>query len=75
LSGAEVNPTPVIANTCYSYVDDRRVGHVTSVHAYDPAQKTMLVVPGSGGLSVAASEDERVFAEAWAHNIWADMLM
>jgi len=24
---------------------------------------------------VTASENERVFAEAWAHNIWADMLM
>ncbi len=75
LSGAEVNPMPVIANTCYSYVDDKQVGHVTSVHAYDRAQKTMLVVPGSGGLSLTANEGERVFAEAWARNIWADMLM
>ena len=75
LSGEEINPAPVVANTCYSYVDDKQVGHVTSVHAYDRAQKTMLVVPGSGGLSVTASENERVFAEAWAHNIWADMLM
>lgn len=75
LSGEEVNPAPVVANTCYSYVDDRRVGHVTSVHAYDRAQKTMLVVPGSGGLSLTPSEDERVFAEAWARNIWADMLL
>jgi sulfide dehydrogenase [flavocytochrome c] flavoprotein subunit len=74
LSGADINPMPVIANTCYSYVDDRRVGHVTSVHAYDRAQKTMLVVPGSGGLSLTANEAERVFAEAWARNIWADML-
>ena len=49
-SGEDVNPAPVVANTCYSYVDDRQVGHVTSVHAYDRAQKTMLVVPGSGGL-------------------------
>jgi sulfide dehydrogenase [flavocytochrome c] flavoprotein chain len=75
LSGADINPMPVIANTCYSYVDDRQVGHVTSVHAYDRAQKTMLVAPGSGGLSLTANESERVFAEAWARNIWADMLM
>ena len=75
LSGEEVNPAPVIANTCYSYVDDKRVGHVTSVHAYDRAQKTMLVVPGSGGLSLTANEEEKVFADAWARNIWADMLM
>ena len=75
LSGQEVNPAPVVANTCYSYVDDKQVGHVTSVHAYDRAQKTMLVVPGSGGLSLAANEAEVIFAEAWARNIWADMLM
>ncbi len=75
LSGEAINPAPVVANTCYSYVDDRQVGHVTSVHAYDLAQKTMIVVPGSGGVSTTASEGERVFAEAWAQNIWADMLL
>jgi sulfide dehydrogenase [flavocytochrome c] flavoprotein chain len=75
LSGEEVNPAPVFANTCYSYVDDKQVGHVISVHAYDPAQKTMLVVPGSGGLSLTANAAESIFAEAWARNIWADMLL
>jgi NADPH-dependent 2,4-dienoyl-CoA reductase/sulfur reductase-like enzyme len=75
LSGEAVNPLPVIANTCYSYIDDKQVGHVTSVHAYDRAQKTMLVVPGSGGLSLTANQGESTFAEAWARNIWADMLM
>lgn len=75
LSNEEVNPAPVVANTCYSYVDDKQAGHVTSVHAYDRAQKTMLVVPGSGGLSLTVNEGESIFAEAWARNIWADMLM
>jgi sulfide dehydrogenase [flavocytochrome c] flavoprotein subunit len=75
LSGEELNPSPVVSNTCYSYVDDKQVGHVASVHAYDRAQKTMLVVPGSGGLPLTANEGERIYAEAWARNIWADMLM
>jgi hypothetical protein len=44
------------------------------VHAYDRAQKTMLVVPGSGGLSSAPSVEEAVYAEAWARNIWFDIL-
>ena len=48
--------------------------HITSVHAYDPVQKTMLVVPGSGGLSSAPSAAEAVYAEAWARNIWFDIL-
>jgi sulfide dehydrogenase [flavocytochrome c] flavoprotein chain len=74
LTGQEVNAAPIVANTCYSYIDDKEVVHVTSVHAYDREQKTMLVVPGSGGLSPAPSAQEGVFAEGWARNIWADML-
>jgi hypothetical protein len=74
LTGGEVKHTPVIANTCYSYIDDKEVAHVASVHRYDPATKTMRVVAGSGGLSAAANVQETVYAEAWAKNIWADML-
>jgi sulfide dehydrogenase [flavocytochrome c] flavoprotein chain len=74
LTGQAVNAAPMVANTCYSYIDDKEVVHVTSVHAYDREQKTMLVVPGSGGLSPAPSAQEGVFAEGWARNIWADML-
>lgn len=74
LHGSEVNASPVIANACYSYIDDKEVVHVSSVHAYDRAQGTMLVVAGSGGLSPAPSAKEGVYAEAWARNIWHDML-
>jgi NADPH-dependent 2,4-dienoyl-CoA reductase/sulfur reductase-like enzyme len=74
LTGGGVNQTPVIANTCYSYIDDKEVVHVASVHRYDPDKKTMSVVTGSGGLSPAPSVQEAVYAEAWARNIWADML-
>jgi sulfide dehydrogenase [flavocytochrome c] flavoprotein subunit len=74
LTGQAVNPSPVIANTCYSYIDDKEVVHVASVHAYDPEKKTMTVVAGSGGLSSAPSAQEGIYAEAWARNIWADML-
>lgn len=70
----EVNPSPLIANACYSYIDDSEVVHIASVHAYDAAQRTMVVVPGSGGLSPAPSVGEAVYAEAWARNIWFDML-
>jgi hypothetical protein len=47
---------------------------VASVHRYDPDKKTMSVVTGSGGLSPAPSVQEAVYADAWARNIWADML-
>ena len=64
---------PVMANTCYSFVDDGSVIHVASVHRYDAAQKTIVAVPGAGGVSAAPSALEGVYANAWAKNIWKDM--
>jgi sulfite dehydrogenase len=69
-----VNSQPMMVNTCYSFIDDRSVGHVASVHSYDATGKTMLPVKGAGGLSDKASELEGTYAFAWAKNIWADML-
>jgi NADH dehydrogenase FAD-containing subunit len=74
LTGQSVNPSPVYNNTCYSFVSAKEVVHVASVHRYDAEKKTMLTVPGSGGLSAAANELEGVYAMAWARNIWADTL-
>jgi len=74
MNGREPNPQPVIANTCYSYVSDKEVIHVASVHRYDPAQKTLTVVPGASGVSAARSEIEGAYAWGWAQNIWSDML-
>jgi len=48
--------------------------HVASVHRYDAAEKTFKTVPGSGGVSAAASHLEGRYALSWAENIWADML-
>ena len=74
LTKGQVNPTPMVANTCYSFIDDKNVVHVASVHEYDAKDKTMKVVAGSGGLSAAGNELEGVYANAWAQTIWADML-
>lgn len=73
LSGRPARPV-VMANTCYSFVDDRQAIHVASVHRYDSEKKTMEPVPGAGGLSAAPSAEEGKFAWSWAQNIWADML-
>ncbi len=75
LAGEAPNPAPVVMNTCYSFVDAKNVIHVTSVHQYDAEKKTVLPVPGSGGVSAAANEIEGKAAMAWARNIWADMLV
>ena len=74
LTGVAVDPQPVIANTCYSYVSDKEAMHVTSVHRYDAEKKTLLPVAGAGGVSAQRNELEKSYADAWARNIWADML-
>lgn len=74
LTGRPVNPQPVIANVCYSYVSDKEAMHVVSVHSYDPAKMTILPVAGSGGVSAQRSELEKTYADTWARNIWADAL-
>lgn len=72
LSGFEPNPRPMLTNTCYSFVDNKNVIHVASVHEY--ADNTFRTVPGSGGLSTAPNELEGSYAMNWARTIWADTL-
>ena len=74
LSGLEPSPTPVVMNTCYSFVDAKNAIHVSSVHQYDVATKTVQPVKGAGGVSAARNELEGKAAIAWSKNIWADML-
>jgi sulfide dehydrogenase [flavocytochrome c] flavoprotein subunit len=74
LKGEPVFQNPAIMNTCYSMVDGRSAMHVTSIHKYDPEQKTLVGVKGSGGVSDKASELEGTYAWGWAKNIWADAL-
>lgn len=74
LKGEPVSATPVVMNTCYSFVTARDVVHVASVHQYDAAEKTFKTVPGSGGVSAAANQLEGGYALSWAQNIWDDML-
>lgn len=75
LSGWEVNPQPLLTNTCYSYLDDRQAIHVSTVHQYVASEKAYLPVAGSGGVSGRASELEGTYARNWAQNIWADTLL
>ena len=74
LSGWEPNPAPMLTNTCYSFVDDRNVIHVASVHEYVVAEKTFKTVAGSGGVSSAPTSQEGIYAMNWARNIWMDTL-
>ena len=74
LRDAPVNPSPMMNNTCYSFITDREAAHIASVHQWNTEQRTFLTVPGSGGLSQAASVAEGELGLAWAQSIWDDML-
>ena len=74
LAGKAPDPVPLYTNTCYSFTSSTDAIHIASVHRYDAAEKTMLTVPGSGGLSTAPSALEGQYGLAWARSIWADML-
>ena len=76
LSGRRPDP-PTMVNTCYSFVDDHRAIHVSSVHRYDDDKKTIVPVTGAGGTSVAEGDRWAVegrYASGWAQTIWSDML-
>ena len=75
LAGWEVNPAPMLTNTCYSFTDAKNVIHVASVHEYVAAEKTFKTVAGSGGVSAAPTELEGGYAWNWARTSWADALV
>jgi sulfite dehydrogenase len=73
INGDAPNPSPVVNNTCYSFVSPNEVVHVASVHQWNAEKKTILPVKGAGGVSPARNRLEADFAWSWAQNIWADM--
>lgn len=62
----------VFSNTCYSFISDTQAMHVANVYRYDAQQREMLTMDG-GGVSEKSSEQEALYAQGWAENIWADM--
>lgn len=73
LAQKELDPAPVFANTCYSFINDKMAMHVANVYRYDSAKKVMVSAEG-GGVSDRPSELEGRYAQAWAKNIWSDVL-
>lgn len=68
-----VEAEPKFSNTCYSFVDAEQAGYVAAVFGYDEADRQMNAMPGGGATAIATEMDGR-FADAWAHNIWSDIL-
>ncbi|WP_197326696.1 NAD(P)/FAD-dependent oxidoreductase [Ralstonia solanacearum] len=74
LAGRAPDPSPLYANTCYSFTAPDEAMHVATVHRYDATERTMVTVPGAGGLSDAPSAAEGRLAQGWSRAIWSDML-
>ena len=73
MSNRAPDPAPVFANTCYSFVNDKEAMHVATVYRYDANKKIMMAAEG-GGVSPKPSVQEGDYAQAWAANIWSDVL-
>jgi sulfide dehydrogenase [flavocytochrome c] flavoprotein subunit len=71
LKGEPVNATPVVMNTCYSFVTARDVIHVASVHQYDAADKTFKTGARLGRRVGGGQPARGRYALSWADNIWA----
>ncbi|MFN3629258.1 MAG: FCSD flavin-binding domain-containing protein [Casimicrobiaceae bacterium] len=74
LAGEPMLEDIVIANTCYSFVNQRDAMHVAAVYRYDAKERTMKPVVGAGGLSEQPSTIEGVYAMGWLTNILDDTM-
>ncbi len=73
MQGQAPDPAPAFANTCYSFVDDRQAMHISTLYRYDAAKKSMQA-QGESFLSAQRSVEEGMDADAWARQIWGDVL-
>jgi NADPH-dependent 2,4-dienoyl-CoA reductase/sulfur reductase-like enzyme len=71
--GEAPDPAPAFANTCYSFIDDKQAMHISTLYRYD-AEKKSMQAEGSGILSDHPSVQEGADADAWARQIWGDVL-
>jgi sulfide dehydrogenase [flavocytochrome c] flavoprotein chain len=72
-------PHPSYVNTCYSVLAPEDGISVAAIYRYDPAQKKVIEVPGSGGLTPAYDKTtmemrarEVQYAHSWFANITQD---
>jgi hypothetical protein len=75
LTEQQVDPHPMLTNTCFSFVNEREAIHSSAVYEYVAATASFRTVHGAGGTSASPSALEGSYALSWAQNIWADMLL
>lgn len=72
LAGRQPDPFPVVANTCYSATSGSTAGYVANVFRLEGAKG--YVIQHDGGSTERGDVKNFEFAQAWAENIWADVL-
>jgi sulfide dehydrogenase [flavocytochrome c] flavoprotein subunit len=74
LSDQEPPGEVVMKSTCYSFISADEAMHITSAHAWDGGQKTLVPVQAAADRSTARSKEDAERGGAWARDIWNDML-
>ncbi len=74
LDGKEALTDYKIANTCYSFVDEKRAIFVSQVYSFELNTGTVRPIEGAGGLSSEPSVELGRQAHNWAEKIWVDSL-
>lgn len=74
MQGRQPDPSPAIANTCYSMVSNTEAVHVAHVYRFNAEKQAMIAAEG-GGVSGKRSEAEGTLASYWLKNILADVLL
>lgn len=74
MQGRQPDPSPAIANTCYSMVSSNEAVHVAHVYRFNAEKQAMIPADG-GGVSGKRSETEGTLAGYWLKNILSDVLL
>jgi NADPH-dependent 2,4-dienoyl-CoA reductase/sulfur reductase-like enzyme len=72
LGGGTPDPSPVTNSSCYSPITWETASWLTAVFAYDPATRTMKVVPGATGEALAATKDHFEDMFVWFRTLMGD---
>jgi len=72
LGGGAPDPAPMTNSSCYSPITTSTASWLTAVFAYDPATRTMKVVPGASGEALAASKDHYEDMFVWFRTLMGD---
>jgi NADPH-dependent 2,4-dienoyl-CoA reductase/sulfur reductase-like enzyme len=72
LAGGQPYASPMTNSACYSPLSSNTASWLTAVFGYDVASNSMKPIPGSGGASNGANQENHKDMFDWAGNLFAD---